>query len=96
LIGTALRFRRESRRCACRVNALNVVRPVTGDVAVMEVIPVGETLRELIARKASFAEILECVQRDPNLFTMYQEGLKRVLQKTTTFEEIAPLRAAFN
>lgn len=67
-----------------------------GRVAVMEVIPVGETLRELIARKASFAEILECVQRDPNLFTMYQEGLKRVLQKTTTLEEISPLRAAFN
>jgi len=67
-----------------------------GRVAIMEVIPVGETLRELIARKASFAEILELVQRDPNLFTMYQEGLKRVLQKTTTFEEIAPLRSAFN
>ena len=67
-----------------------------GRVAVMEVLPVGETLRELIARKASFAELLENVRRDKNVFTMYQEGLKRVLQKTTTFEEILPLRSAFS
>lgn len=66
-----------------------------GRVAVMEVIPVGEVLREMISRKASFAEILEYVQKDPNIFTMYQEGLKRVIQQGTSLEEVAPLRAAF-
>jgi len=66
-----------------------------GRVAVMEVIPVGEVLREMISRKASFGEIIEFVQKDPNLFTMYQEGLKRVIQLATSLEEVAPLRAAF-
>ena len=67
-----------------------------GRVAVMEVIPVGEGLREMISRKAQFAEITEYIQKDPNLFTMYQEGLKRVVQQTSTLEEITPLRAAFS
>lgn len=67
-----------------------------GRVAVMEVIPVGDSLRELIARKAAFSELMDNVKRDKNVFTMYQEGLKRVLQKTTTMEEILPLRSAFS
>lgn len=66
-----------------------------GRIAVMEIVPIREGLRDLISRKAPFMDIMEHVQHDPHLFSMYQEGLKRVLAGTTTFEEIAPLRAAF-
>jgi type IV pilus assembly protein PilB len=58
-----------------------------GRVAIYEVMPVSETLRDMILKAASTAEIREQAQRD-GMKTLRQSGLMKVLEGVTTIEEV--------
>ena len=58
-----------------------------GRVAIYEIMPIGEALREMILRDASTAELRETAQRD-GMKTLRQAGLTKVLEGTTTVEEV--------
>ncbi len=58
-----------------------------GRVAIYEVMPIGETLRDMILKNAATAELREQAQRD-GMKTLRQSGLTKVLEGTTTVEEV--------
>jgi type IV pilus assembly protein PilB len=58
-----------------------------GRVAIYEVMPITEELRHLILRDASTADIRELAQRQ-GMKTLRQSGLAKVLEGTTTTQEI--------
>jgi type IV pilus assembly protein PilB len=58
-----------------------------GRVAIYEVMPVTEPLRDMILKNAATAEIREQAQRD-GMKTLRQAGLMKVIEGTTTVEEI--------
>jgi type IV pilus assembly protein PilB len=58
-----------------------------GRVAIYEVMPISEELRELILKDASTAEIRECAQAQ-GMKTLRQAGLLKVLEGTTTAAEV--------
>src|SRR6185369_6214223 len=58
-----------------------------GRVAIYEVMPITEELRELVLKDASTAEIREMAQRQ-GMKTLRQAGLQKVLEGTTTAAEI--------
>src|SRR5438552_1589577 len=58
-----------------------------GRVAIYEVMPVTEQLRDLVLKDASTAEIRECAQAQ-GMKTLRQAGLLKVLEGTTTAAEI--------
>jgi type IV pilus assembly protein PilB len=58
-----------------------------GRVAIYEVMPVSEALRDMILKNAATAEIREQAQKD-GMKTLRQSGLMKVLEGTTTVEEI--------
>ena len=58
-----------------------------GRVAIYEVMPMTETLRDMILKSASTAELRQQAQRD-GMKTLRQAGLMKVLEGTTTVEEV--------
>ena len=58
-----------------------------GRVAIYEVMPVTEALRDMILKNAATADIREQAQKD-GMKTLRQSGLLKVLEGTTTVEEI--------
>jgi type IV pilus assembly protein PilB len=58
-----------------------------GRVAIYEVMPVTETLRDMILKASSTAELREQAQRD-GMKTLRQSGLVKVLEGVTTIEEV--------
>jgi type IV pilus assembly protein PilB len=58
-----------------------------GRVAIYEVMPVSQEIRDLILRNASTAEIRE-VARAQGMRSLRQNGLQKVLEGTTTVEEV--------
>jgi type IV pilus assembly protein PilB len=58
-----------------------------GRVAIYEVMPISEPLRDMILRSASTAELREQAQKD-GMKTLRQSGLMKVLEGTTTVEEV--------
>ena len=58
-----------------------------GRVGVFEIIPVAPDLEKLITKSPSHAEILELV-KSKGFVSMYQDGVIKILQKMTTFEEL--------
>jgi len=58
-----------------------------GRVAIYEVMPVTEALRDMILKNAATADIREQAQRD-GMKTLRQSGLMKVIEGTTTVEEI--------
>jgi type IV pilus assembly protein PilB len=58
-----------------------------GRVAIYEVMPITEALRDMILKSASTAELREQAQRD-GMKTLRQSGLMKVLEGTTTVEEV--------
>jgi type IV pilus assembly protein PilB len=58
-----------------------------GRVAIYEVMPVTEALRDMILKNAATADIREQAQKD-GMKTLRQSGLMKVLDGTTTVEEV--------
>src|SRR5258705_5137584 len=58
-----------------------------GRVAIYEVMPITETLRDLVLKDASTAELREAAQRE-GMKTLRQAGLQKVLEGTTTAAEV--------
>jgi type IV pilus assembly protein PilB len=58
-----------------------------GRVAIYEVMPISETLRDMILKAASTAELREQAQKD-GMKTLRQSGLMKVLEGVTTIEEV--------
>src|SRR6266850_2415063 len=58
-----------------------------GRVAIYEVMPVGATLRDMILKNAGTAELREQAQKD-GMKTLRQSGLMKVIEGTTTVEEV--------
>src|SRR5205823_14749793 len=58
-----------------------------GRVAIYEVMPITEELRDLVLKDASTAEIREAAQRQ-GMKTLRQAGLQKVLEGTTTAAEV--------
>src|SRR5512145_238739 len=58
-----------------------------GRVAIYEVMPISEPLRDMILKSASTADLREQAQKD-GMKTLRQSGLLKVLEGTTTVEEI--------
>jgi type IV pilus assembly protein PilB len=58
-----------------------------GRVAIYEVMPVTEALRDMILKNAATADIREQAQKD-GMKTLRQAGLMKVIEGTTTVEEI--------
>jgi type IV pilus assembly protein PilB len=58
-----------------------------GRVAIYEVMPISEPLRDMILKSASTAELREQAQKD-GMKTLRQAGLMKVLEGTTTVEEV--------
>ncbi|MBI2493440.1 MAG: type IV-A pilus assembly ATPase PilB [Candidatus Rokubacteria bacterium] len=58
-----------------------------GRVAIYETMPISEELRGAILRSATTAELREVAQRD-GMKTLRQNGLQKVLEGTTTVEEV--------
>jgi type IV pilus assembly protein PilB len=58
-----------------------------GRVAIYEVMPITEALRDMILKSASTADLREQAQKD-GMKTLRQSGLLKVLEGTTTVEEI--------
>ena len=58
-----------------------------GRVAIYEVMPVSQEIRELILRNASTAEIRE-VARSQGMRSLRQNGIQKVLDGVTTVEEV--------
>jgi type IV pilus assembly protein PilB len=58
-----------------------------GRVAIYEVMPVTEALRDMILKNAATADIREQAQRD-GMKTLRESGLMKVIEGTTTVEEI--------
>src|SRR5215813_5632495 len=58
-----------------------------GRVAIYEVMPVTEPLRDMILKNAATADIREQAQKD-GMKTLRQAGLMKVIEGTTTVEEI--------
>ena len=58
-----------------------------GRVALYEVMPITDELRQLILRDASTAEIRELAEQQ-GMKTLRQAGLAKVLEGTTTTQEI--------
>jgi type IV pilus assembly protein PilB len=58
-----------------------------GRVAIYEVMPVGEILRDMILKNAGTAELREQAQKD-GMKTLRQSGLMKVIEGTTTVEEV--------
>ena len=58
-----------------------------GRVAIYEVMPIGEGLRDMVLKSASTAELRETAQRE-GMKTLRQAGLMKVLEGTTTVEEV--------
>jgi type IV pilus assembly protein PilB len=58
-----------------------------GRVAVYEVMPITEALRDMILKNAATADIREQARRD-GMKTLRQAGLMKVIEGTTTVEEI--------
>lgn len=56
-------------------------------IGVFEVIPVDKDIEKLISKSPSHAEILEAL-KGKNFVSMYQDGVIKILQKITTFEEL--------
>ncbi|HRY52244.1 MAG TPA: GspE/PulE family protein [Candidatus Portnoybacteria bacterium] len=58
-----------------------------GRVGVFEIIPINEELEKLIAKSPSHAEIVEMLKKT-GFVSMYQDGVIKILEKKTTFEEL--------
>ena len=58
-----------------------------GRVGVFEIIPVTADIEKLITKSPSHAEILELIKKK-GFVSMYQDGVIKILQKMTTFEEL--------
>src|SRR6267378_4046928 len=58
-----------------------------GRVAIYEVMPIGETLRDMILKNAATAELRDQAQKD-GMKTLRQSGLMKVIEGTTTVEEV--------
>jgi type IV pilus assembly protein PilB len=58
-----------------------------GRVAIYEVMPITEPLRDMILKSASTAELREQAQKD-GMKTLRQSGLMKVIEGTTTIEEV--------
>jgi type IV pilus assembly protein PilB len=58
-----------------------------GRVAIYEVMPITEVLRDMILKSASTADLRQQAQRD-GMKTLRQAGLMKVLEGTTTVEEV--------
>ncbi|MDD2753294.1 MAG: GspE/PulE family protein [Candidatus Portnoybacteria bacterium] len=58
-----------------------------GRVGVFEIIPVDTEIEKLITKSPSHAEIIELVKKK-GFVSMYQDGVIKILQKMTTFEEL--------
>ena len=58
-----------------------------GRVAVYEVMPIGDELRELILRNAPTAEILQLALAQ-GMKTLRQNALQKVIDGVTTLEEV--------
>jgi type IV pilus assembly protein PilB len=58
-----------------------------GRVAIYEVMPIGDGLRDMVLKGASTAELREAAQRE-GMKTLRQAGLMKVLEGTTTLEEV--------
>jgi len=58
-----------------------------GRVAIYEVMPIGETLRDMILEEASTAELREQAQKE-GMKTLRQAGMAKVVEGVTTVEEV--------
>lgn len=58
-----------------------------GRVAIMEIMPMSDTIRSLIMRHASSGEIQKQALAE-GMMSMYDHGLRKVLAGTTTLEEV--------
>jgi type IV pilus assembly protein PilB len=58
-----------------------------GRVAIYEVMPISETIRDMILRDASTAELREQAQKE-GMKTLRQAGMAKVLEGVTTVEEV--------
>jgi len=58
-----------------------------GRVAIYEVMPISEELRDLILKNATTAEMRDLAQRQ-GMRTLRQSGLLKILEGVTTIEEI--------
>jgi type IV pilus assembly protein PilB len=58
-----------------------------GRVAIYEVMPISETLRDMILEEASTAELREQAQKE-GMKTLRQAGLAKVVEGVTTLEEV--------
>ncbi len=59
-----------------------------GRLAIHEVVPIGDSLRALMIRRAPLEELREAAERE-GFVSMRYDGVKKVLRGLTTFEEIA-------
>lgn len=58
-----------------------------GRVGVFEIIPIDADIEKLITKSPSHAEILELL-KNKGFISMYQDGVIKILEKMTTFEEL--------
>jgi type IV pilus assembly protein PilB len=58
-----------------------------GRIAIYEVMPITQEIRDLILRNAPSAEIRE-VARQQGMKTLRESGLMKVIEGTTTMEEV--------
>jgi type IV pilus assembly protein PilB len=58
-----------------------------GRVAIYEVMPISEGLRDMILKNASTAELREGARKE-GMKTLREAGLYKVLEGTTTVEEV--------
>ena len=64
-----------------------------GRVAIYEVMPISETIRDMILEEASTAELREQAQRE-GMKTLRQAGMAKVLEGVTTVEEVVRVTLA--
>jgi general secretion pathway protein E len=58
-----------------------------GRISIIEIMPMSDALRSLIMRHATATDLRRQVLAD-GMLTMYDHGLRKVVQGVTTFEEV--------
>jgi type IV pilus assembly protein PilB len=79
--GGAVTFYRGAGCAACNQTGMK------GRVAIYEVMPISETIRDMILEEASTAELREQAQKE-GMKTLRQAGLAKVVEGVTTLEEV--------
>jgi len=103
-IDTPLDIAREYEKAELRIPP-RVYRPVgcgacnntgySGQIAIMELIPVTAKIRGLIQRGALYDEMNQAAKAEINFKDLFQEGLRKVAEGLTSYEEITPYRPPY-